>query len=120
MDDKKLGLVESKFADIIWAHEPVPSGKLVQLAKEALEWTKSTTYTVLRKLCDQGLFCNDGGTVTALVTKEQFAAMQCEQFVEETFQGSLPAFLAAFAGHKGLSAKDIAEIQQMIDDYKEG
>lgn len=118
MNTRKLGVVETQFAHIIWEHQPVGSGELVRLCQELLGWKKSTTYTVLRKLCDQGLFKNDGGTVTALVTKDQFAAMQSEQFVEETFQGSLPAFIAAFANHKGLSDKDIAEIRQMIDNYK--
>lgn len=119
MNNRKLGAVETQFADIIWLHQPVGSGELVRLSQESLGWKKSTTYTVLRKLCDQGLFRNDGGTVTALVTKEEFAAMQSQQFVEETFQGSLPAFIAAFAGRKGLSATDIAEIRQMIDNYEE-
>lgn len=118
MNIRKLGVVETQFAHIIWEHQPVGSGELVRLSQDILRWKKSTTYTVLKKLCDEGLFCNDGGTVTALVTKEQFAAMQSEQFVEETFQGSLPAFIAAFANHKGLSAEDVAEIQQMIDNYK--
>lgn len=119
MNNRKLGVMETQFADIIWQHQPVGSGELVRLSQEAMGWKKSTTYTVLRKLCDQGLFQNKGGTVTALVTKEQFIAMRSEQFVEENFKGSLPAFLAAFAGHKGLSAKDIAEIRQMIDSYGE-
>lgn len=119
MDDKKLGLVESKFADIIWAHEPVPSGRLVQLAKEALEWTKSTTYTVLRRLCERGIFRNEGGLVSSIISREEFYAMQSERFVEETFSGSLPSFLAAFTRRRSLSAAEIAEIRRMIDTFEE-
>ena len=92
MEDTKLGAIESRFADLIWSHEPLTSGELVKLCREELTWKKSTTYTVLKKLCDRGLFRNDGGTVTAVISREEFHAMQSERFVEETFDGSLPAF----------------------------
>ena len=118
MEDRRLGIVETQFADIIWEHEPIPSGELVRLCDKQLGWKKSTTYTVLRKLCQQGLFQNEGGVVTAQVTKEDFAAMQGEKFIEERFGGSLPAFIAAFAARRRLSEAEIADIRRMIDDYK--
>jgi len=119
MEDRRLGIVETQFADIIWEHEPIPSGELVRLCDKQLGWKKSTTYTVLRKLCQQGLFQNEGGVVTAQVTKEDFAAMQGEKFIEERFEGSLPAFIAAFAARRRLSEAEIADIRRMIDDYEE-
>ena len=118
MDDTKLGVIESRFADLIWAHEPLTSGELVKLCQEELTWKKSTTYTVLKKLCDRGLFRNDGGTVTAAVSREEFHARQSERFVEETFAGSLPKFLAAFTLRKKLSEKEIAELQRLIDENR--
>ena len=120
MDEKKLGAIESRFADIIWAHEPLSSGELVKLCQEKLTWKKSTTYTVLKKLCDRGLFRNDGGTVTAAISKEEFHAMQSERFVEETFNGSLPAFLTAFTSRKKLSEGEITQLQRLIDQSREG
>ena len=119
MDEPRLGFVESKFADIIWSHEPLPSRELVALAKEELEWTKSTTYTVLRRLCERGLFRNEGGTVTSVIGREEFYAMQSERFVEETFSGSLPGFLAAFTRRRSLSRAEIDEIRRMIDNFEE-
>lgn len=116
----KLGEVEMKFADLIWNNEPIPSGELVKLAADSLVWKKSTTYTVLRKLCEKGIFKNEDGCVTSLVSKEEYMAMQSERFVEETFSGSLPKFLAAFSKRKRLSEKEVLEIQQLIDSYKEG
>lgn len=87
---------ESRFADLIWANEPLASSQLVQLAQQELQWKKSTTYTVLKRLCSRGLFQNQSGTVSSLLSREEFYARQSEQFVQETFDGSLPAFLAAF------------------------
>lgn len=120
MDEKKLGAIESRFADIIWAHEPLSSGELVKLCQEKLTWKKSTTYTVLKKLCDRGLFRNDGGTVTSTISKEEFHAIQSERFVEETFNGSLPAFLTAFTSRKKLSKEEITQLQRLIDQSREG
>ena len=120
MDDMKLGYVESRFADIIWKHEPLTSGQLVKLCQQELEWKKSTTYTVLKKLCERGIFQNQEGMVTSLISRQDFYAMQSEKFVDETFEGSLPAFLAAFTTSKTLSAQEIAEIQQLIEGFKEG
>lgn len=118
MSDFKLGAVESRFADLIWQNEPVTSGNLVKLANEMLNWQKSTTYTVLKRLCERGIFQNIGGTVTSLLSKEEFYAVQSEQFVEETFSGSLPAFLAAFTSRKKLSEEEIAELQELIDQSR--
>ena len=120
MDEMKLGVVESQFADIIWSNEPISSGKLVELCKEQLEWKKSTTYTVLKKLCERGLFQNDGGIVSSVISKDEFYAMQSEKFVVENFGGSLPAFIAAFTQRKNLSKKDIEAIQKMISSYGKG
>lgn len=120
MEDIKLGAIESRFADLIWEHAPLTSGELVKLCQEELTWKKSTTYTVLKKLCQRGLFRNDGGTVTAVVSREEFHAMQSEHFVEETFAGSLPAFLAAFTSRKKLSEEEIHQLQTLIDQSREG
>ena len=119
MNDLKLGAVESRFAEIIWQNEPIASGALVKLCEKELSWKKPTTYTVLRKLCERGIFQNENGIVSSKIKKDEFYAMQSEQFVEETFEGSLPSFLAAFSKRKKLSKKDIAEIEKMIQSYKE-
>lgn len=119
MEEMKLGLVESKFADMIWSHEPLTSRELVNLAQAELGWKKSTTYTVLKKLCDRGIFQNQGGIVTSRISRQDFFAMQSEKFVEETFAGSLPAFLAAFTKRKPLSQQEITEIRRMIDSFGE-
>lgn len=118
MEEMKLGIVEAKFADIIWQNEPLTSGELVKLCNSELNWKKSTTYTVLKKLCDRGIFKNEGGKVTSLLSKDEFYAMQSEKFVEETFSGSLPAFIAAFTKRKELSDSDIEEIRRMIDSKR--
>lgn len=114
MAEYKLGEIEMRFADIIWNHEPLPSGELVKLCAQKLDWKKSTTYTILRRVCERGLFQNQGGIVTSLVSKEEFFAMQSEKFVEDTFAGSLPQFLAAFTRHKKLSEKEIVQLQRII------
>ena len=119
MDDKKLGAVEARFADLIWQNAPIRSGELVKLCETELQWKKPTTYTVLRRLCQRGIFSNDDGIVTARISREEFYAMQSERFVEETFSGSLPSFLAAFTRRRSLSAAEIEEIRKMIDSYEE-
>ena len=119
MEEMKLGAVESKFAEIIWRNEPLHSRELVGLCQEALNWKKPTTYTVLRKLCERGIFQNVDGMVSAVISREEFFARQSEQFVEETFQGSLPAFLAAFSKRRNLSREDVEEIRKMIASYGE-
>ena len=120
MSEMKLGVVESKFADIIWANEPLHSRELVKLCEIALHWKKPTTYTVLRKLCERGLFQNVDGMVSSQISRQDYYAMQSEQFVAETFEGSLPAFLAAFTARKALSAQEVAQIQALIDSFEEG
>lgn len=119
MDDKKLGAVEARFADLIWQHAPIRSGELVKLCERELTWKKPTTYTVLRRLCQRGIFRNEDGIVTALISREEFYAMQSERFVEETFRGSLPSFLAAFTRRRSLSAAEIDEIRKLIDSCEE-
>ena len=119
MADIQLGAVESRFADIIWESEPVSSGDIVKMAEEWLGWKKSTTFTVLRRLCDKGLFRNEKGCVTSLISRQDFYSMQSEQFVEDTFGGSLPAFLAAFTKRKKLSEEEINELLRMVNEYKE-
>ena len=116
MPEGKLGVVESKFADIVWAHAPIASRELARLCEQELGWKRTTTYNVLRKLCDRGLFVNDAGTVRAVLTREAYYAAQGESFVEEAFGGSLPAFLAAFTKRRALTRDEIAEIQKMIDE----
>lgn len=115
MGELRMGAVESRFAELIWAHEPVPSPELVRLAERELTWKKSTTYTVLKRLCERGIFQNQGGVVTSLISRRDFYAAQSEKFVEETFSGSLPAFLAAFTTRKKLSEEEIAELRALIE-----
>ena len=119
MDDKKLGAVESRFADIIWTNEPLHSRELVKLCEAELSWKKPTTYTVLRRLCERGIFQNEGGLVTSVISREEFYAMQSERFVEENFSGNLPSFLAAFTRRRSLSKSEIDEIHRMIDTFEE-
>lgn len=120
MEERKLGAVELHFAELIWQNAPITSGELVHLCARELEWKKSTTYTVLKKLCQQGLFENRDGVVHVLISREDYSAMQSRRFVEENFAGSLPAFLAAFTARKPLSAAQIEELRRMIDEYGEG
>lgn len=118
MNDFKLGAVESRFADLIWQNELIASTALVKLAEQELSWKKSTTYTVLKRLSQRGIFQNQGGTVTSLLSREAFYAAQSEQFVEETFSGSLPAFLTAFTTRKKLSKDDLDQLQRLIDQIR--
>ena len=119
MDDKKLGAVESRFADIIWTNEPLHSRELVKLCEAELSWKKPTTYTVLRRLCERGIFQNEGGLVTSVISREEFYAMQSERFVEENFSGNLPSFLAAFTRRRSLSKAEIDELRRIIDTFEE-
>ena len=120
MDEFKLGAVETRFAELIWANEPLPSGELVKLCAKELEWKKSTTYTVLKKLCDRGIFQNRDGMVSSILSQKDFQSRQSRRFVEDTFSGSLPAFIAAFADGGNLTEHDISEIRKMIDSYEGG
>ena len=118
MEEMKLGLVESKFADMIWSHEPLSSRELVNLAQAELGWKKSTTYTFIKKLCENGLFKNENAIVSSVLNKEEYHRAQGEAFVEKAYGGSLPKIIAAFIQSKKLSAAQIAEIEAMIEDYK--
>ena len=115
MPEYKLAAVESRFADIIWSHEPIQSRALARLCEEEIGWKRTTTYTVLKKLCERGIFQNEGGTVRSLLSRQDFYGRQGERFVEEAFDGSLPAFIAAFTRQKALTQDEIAEIRRMID-----
>lgn len=118
MAEYRLGAIEMRFADIIWNNEPLQSGELVKLCEKELNWKKSTTYTILRRLCERGIFQNTDGRVTSLVSKEEFTARQSEEFVEEAFQGSLPKFLTAFTTRKKLSDSEIQELQKIIEESR--
>ena len=111
----KLGLVESRFAELVWEHAPLGSGELVRLCEADLNWKKLTTYTVLRKFCDRGIFQNEHGVVTVVMSREAFYAARSEEFVEETFGGSLPSFIAAFTQRKKLTPEEAAEIRKLIE-----
>jgi predicted transcriptional regulator len=111
--------MEVKFADIIWEHAPIASPELVKLCETELNWKKSTTYTVLKKLCDRGIFHNENALVTALLTKEAFFAGHSRRYVEDTFGGSLPRFITAFIGGKKLTDKQAEELKRVIDEHKE-
>ena len=118
MADLHMGAAESKFAELIWENEPIASGKLSKMAEEVLNWKKTTSFTVLKRLCDRGIFVNDGGTVTSLIGKEEYYSRHSERYVEETFGGSLPAFLAAFSSRKKLSEKEYEEMRQLIEQMR--
>ncbi len=113
-----LGEMESRFADIIRENEGISSGELVKICAEKLDWKKSTTYTMLRRLCDKGICENKNGHVHTLISKEEIAAIKSDKLIEEDFGGSLPRFLAAFADRKKLSESEIDEIQKMIGSYR--
>ena len=119
MEDLRLGMVEAVFADIVWNNAPLTTKDLVDLcAVEPLNWKRTTTYTVLKKLCLRGIFAMEKGLVTVLIPKDKFHTIQCEQFVEKNFSGSLPAFIAAFASGKSLTKKELQEVRQLLDTYE--
>ena len=118
MSDYKLGAMELRFADLIWANEPISSGELVKLCARELGWKKSTTYTMLKRLCNRGIFQNTHSVVTALLSKQELLALQSEAFVAETFDGSLPRFLAAFTSRAKLSDQEIDQLQALIDQNR--
>lgn len=119
MAGRSLGKMEMKFAKIIWENEPVSSGELAKLGERELRWKKSTTYTILKRLCEKGLFRNINGTVTSQISFQEFQAKQSEQFVDDAFSGSLPGFVAAFCSRRKLKEKEIRELQKIIDEYKQ-
>lgn len=118
MSELRMGTAEAKFADIIWNNEPISSGDLAKLANKEFEWKKTTSFTVLKRLCDRGLFQNQNGTVTSIISRNEFYARHSESYVEENFGGSLPAFLAAFGERKKLNAKEIDEIKRIIESMR--
>lgn len=118
MSNKKMGALESRFADFIWNNEPVTSSHLVKMAEKELSWKSTTSYTVLKRLCERGIFQNKNGAVTSLISRAEFYALQSEQFVEDTFDGSLPAFLAAFGSRKKMTDAEIDELKKIIDGFR--
>ncbi len=115
----KLTKSEEKFADIIWQNEPIGSGDLVKLCEKEMNWKKSTTYTVLKKLCDKGVFQNENAVVSSLITRDEYYSKQSIRFVEDTFGGSLPKFLTAFISGKKLSKHQAEELKRLIDEHRE-
>ena len=118
MAEYRLGEVEMKFADIIWEHEPIASGELVKLSEQKLNWKKSTTYTILKRLCEREIFQNVDGVVSSLISKEQFQLKKSEEFLNENYGGSLPSFVAAFASRKKLSKAEIESLKKIIDESR--
>lgn len=118
MENYTLGSIESRFADIIWEHAPIKTGDLVKLCEKELEWKRTTTYTVLKKLSERGIFENRSGTVVVLISREEFYARQSECYIENSFHGSLPGFLAAFTSRRKLSKEEIEKLQRIIDESK--
>ena len=119
MEELRLGAVEARFADIVWANAPLTTKALVARCEGELAWKRTTTYTVLKKLCERGLFKTENSTVSVLITRDDFYAMQSEKFVEDTFDGSLPAFIAAFTQNSKLTQGEIEAIRKLIDDAEE-
>ena len=119
MNEIKLGMVEARFADIVWENEPLTTKELVTVCEKELNWKRTTTYTVLKKLCERGIFKTENSIVTSLISKNEFYAIQSEKFVDETFAGSLPAFIAAFSSRKKPTAKELEAIKKMIDSFEE-
>ena len=118
MEIPKIYETEYRFCCIIWEHEPINSGELVKLADRELGWKKSTTYTIIKRLCKRGILKSEDAVITSLYSKEQIQHGESLEFLEKTFDGSVPAFLAAFANSKSLSAHDVAEIRKMIENYE--
>ncbi|MGN1344839.1 MAG: BlaI/MecI/CopY family transcriptional regulator [Traorella sp.] len=118
MNEMKLGMIEAKFADIVWEKAPLTTKELVDICERELNWKRTTTYTVLKKLCDRGIFENENSIVKVVISKDEFYAIQSEKFVDDNFKGSLPAFITAFTSRKSLSNEEILEIKKMIDNYE--
>ncbi len=115
----KLAETEEKFAELIWHNEPIGSGELVKLCEKEMHWKKSTTYTVLKKLCEKDIFQNENAIVTSLITKDKYYANQSIRFVWDNFGGSLPKFLTAFISDKKLTKYQAEELKKLIDEHKE-
>ncbi len=117
MEEMRLGMVEAHFADIVWENAPMTTKELVALCERELNWKRTTTYTVLKKLCERGIFATENSVVSALVSREDFYAIQSEKFVEDTYAGSLPAFIAAFATRRRPSEQELQEIRRLLDEF---
>ena len=120
MDDFTLGEQETRFANIIWDNAPINSTELVKLAAEVMKWKKSTTYTMLRRLCERGIFKNENATVSVVLTRDAFYGGQSRKYVKDTFGGSLPKFITSFVGGNGLSDKQADELVRLINEHKRG
>ena len=118
MEIYKLGEMEKRLADLIWANAPMNSKKLTELCADAFGWKRTTTYTMLKRLCDRGIFANENGTIVVLMAKEDFTLAQSQNFINETFNGSLPMFLTLFSKNKAMKKEDIERLQQLIDSYR--
>lgn len=119
MEKYKLGDMEQKFADLIWEKAPIGMRELISLCADVFEWKRTTTYTMLKRLCDRQLFINSNGEVKVLTSRDEFLTGKGTEFLQESFEGSLPRFFTAFTKAKKLSNKEIEEIQKLIDEYKE-
>ena len=119
METPKIFESEYRFCLILWENEPVNSTRLVELCKQQLGWSKATTYTVIRRLAERGVVKNDNAVVTSLISKEQAQASRLDEMVEQTFEGSLPAFIAAFSRGKKLTRDEVEQLKKLIDNYKE-
>lgn len=118
MPEKTMGAVERRFADLIWDNEPITAAELARLADRELGWKKTTAYTALKRLCEKGIFRNESGTVSPILSREEFQRRQSQKFLDDTCGGSLPAFIAAFTSRGGLSRADLDEIRKMLDEYE--
>ena len=119
MEMTRLGVVETRFANLVWTNAPMRTRELVELCQQELNWKRTTTYTVLKKMCERGIFSLDDKIVTVKIPKDEFHAIQSEQFVSTNFEGSLPAFLAAFTSCQKITQKELSQIRQMLDSYEE-
>ena len=120
METPKVFESEYRFCLILWENEPINSTKLARLCNERLGWSRTTTYTVIRRLSDRGIVKNENAVVTSLVSKDEVQAAEIDELVEKTFQGSIPAFIAAFTRRRKLSGEEVAEIRRMLDRYEDG
>jgi predicted transcriptional regulator len=119
MNEMQMGPIESRFADMIWQNAPVTAAALARLAASELGWKKTTCYTVLKRLCDKGIFINEGGSVTPLITRKEYYAAQSRRFVDDSFAGSLPAFIAAFTSGRSLSDEEADALRELLDGRRE-
>ena len=119
MVDYRLAEMESKFADLIWDNAPIKSTELVRLSEKVMKWKKSTTYTILKRLCDRGIFKNEGAVVSVVISRDDFLASLSHRYVEDKFAGSLPKFLTSFIGGKNLSEKQAEELVRLINEHKQ-